>query len=578
MASPYWIHSKEKFGSLALLIISFSSSLLGIVSSVRMVKWNQDWINGYTNYNRGQWVQGLLFLVVLAFSNMFTGMFTGFCNQWLMIRWNRWMTARYLNFWLEGSAHYRMQLTGNETDNPDQRIQEDVGSFTSSTYSNIFGFINNFTTLGAYLVILWNMSANIPLMLGGKNYAFPGYFIWICFAYAVLGTWLTHLVAKPTTRLTFYGQVYSANFRFALVRVRENSEQIALLRGEPVEHKRIMDAYGDMVLNQIRGTILSFKTGTLGGILGQIDGYVCSLLLGPVHFAGLLPGGYGTIMSVATAFAAVSGTFKYFQNAYAGLASWKAIVNRLYAFNINYEITQNITETSDIKIKQVAKDAIAIKNLKVLLPQIRMPDGTYVPGKLQITADDLQIKPGEKILIKGRTGAGKTTLFRVMSGIWPFGSGEIELPKNKKIMVLPQRPYFPIGTLEQAISYPESEGTYKREQIEEVLRAVGMGNFVPRIDESGYWNMMLSGGEQQRIGIARALLYNPDYLFFDEATASMDEPSEEELYAMLLERLKSTTIVSIGHRSSLQKFHKSLIVAEMQPEGNYKFIDRTDTL
>jgi putative ATP-binding cassette transporter len=574
MAIPYWTQSNEKFGSLLLVLINFAQMALVILVTVRMNAWTRDWNNALANTDFDMWAKNLYVLLIVGGSMMIIGSLQQYTNAWFQLRWRRWMTARYIRFWLEGGTHYRMQLTGNETDNPDQRIQDDVTQFTGGTWNYLFSLINNFASFGTYVTILWNLSNTIPLYINGVDYSFPGYFIVVAFVWALIGTVVAHVFGNPLVRLQFNQQMYDANFRYALVRVRENSEQIALLKGENVEHGRLMVAFGDIVMNSFRTMGTTLRMGFATGVLGMFDGIYISLLLGPALMAGILPGGMGAIQQIATYIQSVGSAFKWIQTNYAMLAPYVAVVNRLYAFNDNYELTQKAVEASDIKISQLPDDGITVKNLSVFLPDKLLPDGTILPGKLQIIAENLTFGKGEKILIKGRTGAGKTTLFRVLSGIWPFGTGDIKQPKNRRVIVLPQSPYFPIGTLEQAMSYPETPGTYRREDLEQSLRDVGMDKFVPRIDEIANWNMMLSGGEQQRIGIARAMLYNPDYLFFDEATASMDEPSEEELYTMLLKKMKDTTIISIGHRSSLERFHSRLIVAEIQPEGNYKFVEK----
>ena len=292
-------------------------------------------------------------------------------------------------------------------------------------------------------------------------------------------------------------------------------------------------------------------------------GVIISLLLGPAYFAGQIPGGYGAIMQIAMAFATVTGTFTFFQTSYAGLAAWKATSNRLTDFLENAKKSEEIWAKSEISVKEHKKDDIEIKNLDVNLPT----------GKLQISAKDIVIKHGDKVLIKGKTGAGKTTLFRVLSTLWPFGKGSVSMPEGKSVMVLPQQPYFPFGTLAGAICYPDPSDKYSRSDIEKALRDVGMEKFIPRLDDVGFWNQQLSGGEQQRVSLARAMLHDPDYLFFDEATASVDEPSEELLYKMLLDRMKDSTIISIGHRSSLEKFHERKIVAEQQ-NGNFEFVEQ----
>ncbi len=564
MTAPYWTQSKEKWVSIILLAFDLLLLIVTTMASRRMVIWNRDWLNAYNSRDAQMWVQQIWVFLLVGAAMVFTATFNTYLTAWIQVRWKRWMTSYYLKLWMHDGNHYKMQLTGSETDNPDQRISEDINLFITNTWTYTYSFVQNILQLGTYLVMLWDLSMTIPLILFDKDWSFPGYFIVLAIVWAIISTFVTHKVGKPISRLTYNQQMYDANFRFSLVRVRECSEQIALLKGEEVEHARLMNILGDSIANSFRMMGRTMKFGFLTTSLQYVDAMMFTLILGPAYFYYGAMDGYGTVQQVASAFQNVVNGFKWFQTSYAGLASYVAVVDRLYAFNENYEKTAEVVENSKIKMESAPVDEIEVKHLDVYLPT----------GQLQIFAKDLEIKQGEKILIKGKTGAGKTTLFRVLSGIWPYGEGEIVLPKDKKVMVLPQRPYFPIGTLEEAVSYPAPVGTYSREAIKQALIDVGMPGLVDRIDEVAHWNVMLSGGEQQRVGIARAMLYNPDYLFFDEATASMDEPSEEVLYSMLLQKMKDTTIISIGHRTSLEKFHERQIIAEPNAERNcYEFVE-----
>lgn len=561
IAMPYWAYSKERWGSLILLAVNIFVMVFQTRVGVRSTIWNRDWLNAFQTYDAQMWKQQIVVFLLIGAANTFTSQLNSYIQSWIQIRWRRWMTARYVNYWLEGSTHYRMQLTGNETDNPDQRIAEDIGQFISYTWLYSFSFVQNIINLVTYAMMLYDLSLTIPLMLGGKDWSFPGYFLVISVIWAAVETLITHLVGKPLARLQYDQQMYAANYRFALVRVRECSEQIALLRGEDVEHGRLMKIFGDVVVNQFRLMGRNLFYGAVQGIMGYVDAMGYTFLLGPSYFYYGAISGYGVFQQIATAFLQVVTCLKWFVTNYSTLAIFVAVIDRLYAFNNNYNRTIDIVENSKIKIEEGDEDQIVIKHLDVELPT----------GKLQISANDVTIKHGEKVLIKGRTGAGKTTVFRVLSGIWPFGEGEVVLPKGKKVIVLPQKPYFPIGSLADAITYPEPAGTYSREDMVKALQLVGMADYAARLDEEGHWNMMCSGGEQQRLAIARALLYKPDYMFFDEATASMDEPSEMELYTMLNEEMADATIISIGHRSSLAQFHNRTLFAEKEPDGHYLF-------
>ena len=561
IAMPYWAYSKERWGSLILLAVNIFVMVFSTRVGVRSTLWNRDWLTAFQTYDAQMWKQQIAVFLLIGAANTFTAQLNAYCESWLKIRWRRWMTARYVNYWLEGSAHYRMQLTGNETDNPDQRIAEDISQFINYTWLYSFSFVRNIITLVTYAAMLYDLSLTIPLMLGGKDWSFPGYFVVISVIWALVETVITHFSGKQLARLQYQQQMYAANYRFALVRVRECSEQIALLRGEDVEHGRLMRIFGDVVVNEFRLMGRNLFFGIIQGVLQYADSMGYTFLLGPSYFYYGAISSYGVFQQIATAFLYTVSALKWFVTNYATLAIFIAVIDRLYAFNNNYNRTQELTLNSKIKIEEGDEDQIVIKHLDVELPT----------GKLQISANDVVIKHGEKVLVKGRTGAGKTTVFRVISGIWPFGEGEVVLPKGKKVIVLPQKPYFPIGTLADAITYPEPSGTYSREDMVKALQLVGMADYAARLDEEGHWNMICSGGEQQRLAIARALLFKPDYMFFDEATASMDEPSEMELYTMLNEEAKDATIISIGHRSSLQQFHDRTLFAEKEPDGHYLF-------
>jgi putative ATP-binding cassette transporter len=560
---PYWIKSKDRWQAYLLLVASGALIALLVVTQVRYTTWYADWTNAFVGSNYALWKQQLILFFVIAMALTFGGTFNIYVQGWLMIKWRRWMTSQYLGNWMSNHSHYRMRLIGSPTDNPDQRIQEDINGFIGSAMMYTLTFIQNVAMLSTFWVILWHLSSTIPLMIGGKNLAFPGYFIVVSLVWAVITTATVHKFGKQLVKLNYNQQMFEADFRFSMARVREYSEQISLLKGEEVEHTNVMGRFSNVIANTFRLMSRNLKMGMWNTGLSMFMGVIISLLLGPAYFAGKIPGGYGAIMQISYAFALVTGTFTYFQTSYAGLAAWKATSNRLTDFLENARKSEEIWGKSEISIKEHKKDDIEVKNLDINLPT----------GKLQISAKDIVINHGDKVLVKGKTGAGKTTLFRVLSNLWPFGKGSVSMPEGKSVMVLPQQPYFPFGTLAGAICYPDPSDKFSRSDIEKALRDVGMEKFIPRLDDIGFWNQQLSGGEQQRVSLARALLHKPDYLFFDEATASVDEPSEEVLYNMLLDRMKDSTIVSIGHRSSLEKFHIRKIVAEQQ-NGNFEFVEQ----
>ena len=579
VGSPYWTTSPEKWGSLVLLIIAIGFLGLQTAVSVRSTIWNREWTNAFTSRDTQLWLQQLPIFFINTVSMAVAIVFNLYLTGWIKVRWRRWMTARYTRLWMENKNHYKMQLTGSETDNPDQRISEDLNMFIEETWGLTFEFVQVIINTVTYISMLWSLSMSLPIIIGGimiigdtnaapstvqnmVNVAIgiPGYLILLAIIWSVVKTFVTHKIGKPRARLSYQQRMFEANFRFELARFRENTEQIALLDGEPNEHGRVMFIFGNAILNTFRTLGLGIRTGFTEQLLNFADAAFFSLILGPAFFLYGAISEYGIFMQIASAFLIVVQGFSWVHTNYFRLAPYVATIDRLYAFNDNYEKMKEVTAKSELKVINSGDD-IHIKDVDVFLPS----------GKKQISAEDITVKQGDKVLIKGRTGAGKTTMFRAMSGIWPFGTGTVTLPEDKRIIILPQRPYFPIGTLLDAVCYPASSDTYSREDVRQALLDVGMVTYADKLDEIGHWNNLLSGGEQQRLGIARAMLYKPDYLFFDEATASMDESSEEELYTMLTERMKDTAIISIGHRSSLLKYHKRLLVAEGDPEGSYNF-------
>jgi putative ATP-binding cassette transporter len=439
-----------------------------------------------------------------------------------------------------------MQLLGDAADNPDQRIAEDIQIFVDRTLTIGVGLLSAVVTFFSFVVILWTLSAAAPLHLFGTEWNIPGYLVWAAVVYAVIGTVLTHLIGWPLVGLNFMQQRYEADFRFNLVRVRENSEQIALLKGEDAEKERLLDRFarvvGNWMLIMTRTKKLTFFTAGYAQ-LSIIFPYV---VVSPAYFAGKMQ--LGGLMQTASAFNSVQTALSFFIETYRQLAEWRAVVQRLEGFGLAVTTAQAAAHSPpSIEVRTDGSDrAVELHNVAVNLPA----------GAPLVTADNIKLSRDEPVLFNGPSGSGKSTLFRAIAGIWPFGSGRVVLPKNARVMMLPQRPYFPVGSLAAAVTYPAEAGSYAREPMTDAIRAVGLPALADRLDEEAHWNRMLSLGEQQRLGIARALLQKPDFLFLDEATASLDEPSEAALYRLIGERLPQATVISIGHRSTLVPFHR----------------------
>jgi vitamin B12/bleomycin/antimicrobial peptide transport system ATP-binding/permease protein len=557
LARPYFF-SEDRWAGRVLLGTVIAIELSVVAINVMLNQWNNRFYNALQERNWDAFIYEIGFFCVLAAIYIVLAVYQLYLNQWLQIRWRRWMTRQYLDHWLAGANHYRMQLLGDAADNPDQRIAEDINMFIDRTLTISVGLLSAIVTLVSFVVILWTLSAAAPLHLFGASLTIPGYLVWAALLYAAVGTTLTHLIGWPLVSLNFRQQRFEADFRFNLVRVRENSEQIALLGGETAERERLLDRFGYVVGNFLLIMQRNKKLTFLTSGYTQISIVFPFIVISPAYFAGAVQ--LGGLMQTASAFTSVQTALSFFVNAYRSLAEWRAVIARLDGFNIAAERARAAaTAPQAIAVStREGRDRVEIDDLLVRLPQ----------GTPLVAADDIAIAAGERVLLTGPSGSGKSTLFRAIAGTWPFGAGTIRVPKGAKLMALPQRPYFPIGTLTAAVTYPDEPGTFGAEALSEVITAVGLPALAGRITEEAHWNRMLSLGEQQRLGIARAILQAPDYLFLDEATASLDEPAEAALYRLLNARLRRTTIVSIGHRSTLAAFHRRGLVLERDGELN----------
>jgi vitamin B12/bleomycin/antimicrobial peptide transport system ATP-binding/permease protein len=549
IAAPYF-RSEDRFAGRLLLAAVISIELSLVLISVLLNQWNNRFYNALQEKNWDGFVTEIGVFSVLATFYIALSVYQVYLNQWLQIRWRLWMTSTYLGEWLHNANHYRMQLLGDAADNPDQRITDDVKLFVEQTLNIGVGLLSSIVTLGSFIVILWGLSSTAPLHLFGREFEIPGYLVWGALIYAIFGTALTQWIGSPLVSLDFRQQRFEADFRFNLVRVRENSEQIALLQGESAERQRLSDRFGRVVGNWYAIMWRTKRLTAFTASYSQAAVIFPYILVAPAYFANkILLGG---MMQTASAFSSVQQALSFFVSTYRTLAEWRAVVARLDGFDTAIKsaaVVASSTESIDIVPSTGSHDI----DLKQLL--IRLPNGTPL-----VSAQSFSITGNERTLITGPSGAGKSTLFRAVAGIWPFGSGSIAIPANATLMMLPQRPYFPVGSLKAAIVYPAEVAAFSSDQVANVLVEIGLPQLASKLEEDAHWNRTLSLGEQQRLGLARALLHQPQYLFLDEATASLDEASEEALYRLLEKKLPAATIVSIGHRSTLEAFHQRKVV------------------
>ena len=545
LSLPYF-RSEDRWAGCLLLGAVITIELSLVAAQVILNQWYNRFYNTLQDHNWDAFVSAILFFCVLAAVYTVLAVYQTYLNQWLQIRWRRWMTQTYLRQWLDAANHYRMQLLGDTADNPDQRIADDLQMFVQYTLSIGIGLLNAIVTLCSFVVILWTLSAHAPLTLFGASFNIPGYLVWAALIYAVIGTVLTHLIGWRLIPLNFQQQHFEADFRFNLVRSRENSEQIAALGGEAAERERHLYRFGFVVANWLalmqRQKQLTFFTQSYS----QASVIFPYIVVSPAYFSGAMQ--LGGLMQTASAFNSVQNALSYFITAYRQIAEWRAVITRLTGFEeaIAAGRAAAVTPPAVEVLTRPGSGAFALDRLSVRLPG----------GEPLVAAEHIAFPAGERVLVSGPSGSGKSTLFRAIAGIWPFGSGRVLVPDGAKVMLVPQRPYFPLATLAAAVGYPAEGGTFDNARVAEALVAVGLPELVQRLGEEAHWNRILSQGEQQRLAIARALLHAPDYLFLDEATAALDEASEAALYRLLQERLRGTTIISIGHRSTLNAFHR----------------------
>jgi putative ATP-binding cassette transporter len=552
---PYF-RSEDRWPGRLLLVAVITAELGLVAINVLLNEWNNRFYNALQDRNWDAFVSELLYFCFLAGLYIIAAVYQLYLNQWLQIRWRRWMTVQFLGDWLKGSNHYRMQMLGDVADNPDQRISDDLKSFVDNTLTIGVGILSSIVTLGSFVVILWHLSSDAPLILFGGEWKVPGYLVWAAVFYAVFGTLFAHLIGRPLIKLNFFQQRYEADFRFNLVRVRENSEQIALLGGERAEDDHLMSRFAHIVDNwraiMTRQKQLTFFTAGYT----QVSNVFPFLVVSPVYFAGRMA--LGGMMQTASAFQSVQTALSFIITSYRTIAEWRAVVDRLTGFEAAMLAARAVAVTPPhITVAPQSANDVTMKEVEVALPN----------GTPLVDVDNLSWPSGQNVLVNGPSGSGKSTLFRAIAGIWPFGSGRIFVPQGERVMLLPQRPYLPLGSLLGAVSYPALPSRFGATAVGAALSAVGLDKLVPRLDEEAHWNRMLSPGEQQRVAIARAILLSPDFLFLDEATASLDEASEARLYRLLADKLPHTTLVSIGHRATLEAFHRRNMV--LVPDGNH---------
>ena len=544
LTKSYW-QSEEKKKAFFLLACIIALTLGVVYMLVLLNQWNNSFYSALQNYDAKKIFDELIHFSWLAAIYILLAVYSYYLQQTLILNWRRWLTTRFIDIWLQNKTYYNLQMFGKDTDNPDQRISEDVRQFVEMTLSFGIGILKAFCTFASFVVILYNLSGSLSFTFMGKTWTINGYMLWASLLYSVIGTYITHIVDRKLVKINFIQQKYEADFRFSMIRLRESAESVAFYRGEAQEgsvfkqrFKMLLDNFWKLVNKQKQLVFLNSGYSQIAIIFPFVVA-MKRYLTKEVTLGGL--------MQVASAFGRVQDSLSYFVDMYSSIAQWQAVVIRLTCFGHHMHDVYQQAERFHVE-RFAAADVVEVDNM-----QINLPDGKPLLENISFT-----LHPGHNVLIKGVSGSGKSTLLRAISGIWPFVDGKIFLPERDKLMFIPQKSYLPLGTLRAALNYPGNKPIDDTELIY-LMDLCQIGYLKDKLDLEADWSHVLSVGEQQRLAFVRAHIQQPQWLFLDEATSALDEDTEANMYSLLQERLQQTTVVSVGHRSTLNKYHELVL-------------------
>ena len=552
LTKSYW-QSEEKKKAFWLLTCIIALTLGIVFMLVQLNTWNNSFYSALQNYDAEKIFSELIHFSWLAAIYIILAVYSYYLQQTLILHWRRWLTTRFIDIWLQNKTYYNLQMFGKDTDNPDQRISEDVRQFVEMTLGFAIGILKSLCTFISFVFILYQLSGPLSFSFMGKTWTIHGYMLWASLLYSVLGTYITHVVGRKLVKLNFIQQRYEADFRFSMIRLRESAESVAFYRGEAQEgrvfknrFKLLLDNFWQLVNKQKQLVFLNSGYSQIAIIFPFVVA-MNRYLSKEVSLGGL--------MQVASAFGRVQDSLSYFVDMYSSIAQWQAVVMRLTYFGRHmHEVSQ---QAEQFHVERFAtSEAVSVEQM-----QVNLPDDTALLQDINFT-----LQPGRNVLIKGVSGSGKSTLLRALAGIWPFVTGKINLPKTEELMFIPQKPYIPLGSLREALLYPGKK-PLSDEELLYLLDLCQIGYLRDKLDLVADWSHVLSVGEQQRLAFVRAHIQEPKWLFLDEATSALDEDTEAAMYALLAERLTQTTLVSIGHRSTLNKYHELMLVIDKQTKS-----------
>jgi putative ATP-binding cassette transporter len=559
LTRPYF-SSEERWRARGLLLAIVALNLGLVYMAVLFNDWNKLFYDALQEKQQAVFWEQLGRFSYLAVGFIVIAVYKFYLTQLLEMRWRAWMTRHYLQRWLSSHAFYHLELQrfsqqsnagrGNP-DNPDQRIQEDINQFTGYTVSLTMGLLNAVVTLASFVGILWGLSGGFAFTLGGSTYDIPGFMVWMALIYCVAGSVISHLIGRPQMQLNFEQQRREADFRHHMVRVREYSEAIALDQAEGVERVQLETRLKSVLGNYLALIRAQKNLVWFTSFFGQAAVVFPFVVAAPRFFSGAIQ--LGELMQISSAFGQVQGALSWFVDNYGSLAAWQATTERLASFE------ESISALSHVDKDYAATESVAFNAHDL---QIGLPSGAVL-----LTGATLRAAAGDTILLQGPSGSGKSTLFRSIAGIWPFARGQIERPAEA--MFIPQQPYFPNGPLREALAYPDLPQRYTDVQMRQALEEALLGHLVEQLDLAQAWGQALSGGEQQRLAIARVLLKQPRWVFADEATSALDENAEASVYRKLLALVaqRQGALVSIAHRPAVASFHQRRWVLKKQAQG-----------
>jgi putative ATP-binding cassette transporter len=555
----YYTSPRDRRRAWMLTVAVLVLTMIQIAVQVRFNIWNRDFFNALENRDRAAFFGQLWTLLLLVGAAMASAVAQLWAKQMLSLDWRRWLVQSLQRRWLEGGLHYQLNFMPDAADNPDQRITENTRWATAMAVDLLVGLLGSILTLISFLGILWTLSGALHVSFGANEFDVPGYMVWAALFYAVVGSLLTLLLGAPMVDINVRRNQAEADHRFALIRMRENSEGIALIRGEGDEDRTLRAAFSRVVsvMKDLYGRerMLMYLTSAYGMLAGVVPIVVAS----PRYFAGAIT--LGVLMQITQAFLEVTRSLNWFVDKFPLLADWRSHIERVaalddtfeHAVGLEAEHTITLTEGPD----EEGREVLAFRDLQV----------GHADGNVVIQDANAVIHVGEKVLIVGESGTGKSTLFRAVSGLWPWGSGEIRTPPRERMFFMPQRPYLPLGTLRAALAYPAPAKKFADAGMAAALERCALPHLLPRLDEEERWDRVLSLGEQQRLAFARLLLHRPRWIFLDEATAALDDENQDAMMRLFREELADSAVISIGHRPGLDVYHDRTLHLVRAPDG-----------